>query len=100
MKRNRRPTAPGTILRKYYLTPRQISVAQLATAAGISRKHASNITNNKASITPEVAYRLGKVLNTTPQFWINLQNAVSLHDVHRRLATWRPAEVHPSAVSC
>ena len=97
MKHNRQPTAPGVILKNYYLEPRRLSIAKFAVATGISRKHVSNIVNGKASISPDTAYRFSVVLETTAEFWLNLQNAVDLYDAGRKFARWRPAEIHPAA---
>lgn len=97
-RRNRRPTSPGVILLNYYLKPRQLSIAQFASAADITRKHASNIIHGKADITPEMAVRFARVLDTTPEFWMNLQNAVNLHDAREHLSKWRPKEVHPAVL--
>jgi antitoxin HigA-1 len=93
-RRNRRPTPPGEILRKYYLEPREISNAAFARATGLSRKHVSGIVNGTASITPETSVRFALVLRTTPHTWLNLQNAVDLYDVKQKLRAWRPAEVY------
>ncbi len=42
--------------------------------------------NGRASITADMATRLAAALETTPQFWLNLQNAVDLHDAAEELA--------------
>ena len=99
MKRNRRPTDPGTILKTYFLRPRELSNARFARATGLSRKHVSNIVNGKVSVTPDSACRFARVLDTTPEFWLNMQTAVDLFDVQKRLADWRPAEIHPVALN-
>ena len=98
-RRNRKPTTPGTILRSYYLNPRDLSINRFSKAAGLTRKHVSNIVNGHAGITPETAYRFARVLETTPQFWLNLQNAVDLYEASQRLASWRPTEVHSAGVT-
>ncbi len=98
-KRERRPTPPGEILREFYLQPRGLSVSRFARAADLTRKHVSNIVNGRASITSETAVRFAEVLKTTPQFWLNLQNAVDLFDARRKLGTWRPAETHASGTA-
>ncbi len=85
MERNRRPTDPGRILRVYFLNERDVSIAQFARATGLNRKHVSNIVNGKASITTGGAYRFSEVLDTTPEFWLNLQNGVDLYDAGKRL---------------
>ena len=92
MKRNRRPTDPGTILKTHFLEPRGVSIAQFARATGFCRTHVSNIVNGKASITAGGAYRFSEVLDTTPEFWLNLQIAVDLYDARLDLAKWRPVE--------
>ena len=95
-KLNRRPTAPGRILAEHYLKPRELSVTQFADTVGVTRKHISNIVHGKATITPATAVRFAKVLDTTPEFWLNLQNAVDLHDEQKKLANWEPKEVYPA----
>jgi addiction module HigA family antidote len=80
-----RPTPPGEILAELFLTPRKISIGAFATAAGVTRKHMSAIVNGRAAVTAETATRIATVLGTTAQFWLNLQNAVDLHDAAARL---------------
>ena len=80
LKRNRRPADPGRILREYYLNLRRLSINKFAANAGLTRKHVSNIVNDRAGITPETAVRFACVLETTPRYWLNLQNAVNLYD--------------------
>ncbi len=76
---------PGKLLQAYYLAPRGLTVAGFARATKLSRKHVSNIVHGRASISPDTAVRFAKVLDTAPQFWLNLQNAVDIHDARKRL---------------
>lgn len=85
-RRTRRPTSPGEILAELYLAPHNVSIAKFARAVGVSRKHMSAIANGRASITAETATRMAAVLGTTAQYWLNLQNAVDLHEAEERLA--------------
>lgn len=39
LRRSRRPSTPGMILKAHYMEPRDISVTALAEALGMSRKH-------------------------------------------------------------
>lgn len=93
--RKRRPTPPGRILVDYYLPPRGLSINRFAQAAGLTRKHVSNIVHERAGITPETAVRFSIVLETTPQFWLNLQNAVDLYDAGQRLARSETLKAYP-----
>lgn len=86
----RRPTPPGRILRHHYLKPRGLSVSAFARTVGVSRKHLSDIINERARVSPGVAVRFARALGTTPALWLNLQNAVDLWEAEREFADQRP----------
>jgi addiction module HigA family antidote len=73
------------VLAELYLEPRSVSIVKFAEAAGVSRKHMSAIVNGRAAITAETATRIATALGTTAQYWLNLQNAVDLHDAKSKL---------------
>ncbi len=81
--RRRRPSSPGEILAELYLAPRGITVTKLAAAAGLSRKHVSDIIHGRAGITAETAVRLGRVFGTSPGLWLGLQSDIDLYDAER-----------------
>jgi antitoxin HigA-1 len=83
--RIRLPTLPGEILLELYLAPHDVSIAKFADAVGVTRKHMSAIVHGRASVTAETATRIAAVLDTTAQYWLNLQNAVDLYDAEKRL---------------
>jgi antitoxin HigA-1 len=85
--RTRRPSAPGEILAELYLKPRGLSVTEFAAAAGLSRKHVSNIIHSRASITAETAVRLGRVFGTSAGLWLGLQHDVDLYDAEQVVPT-------------
>ena len=84
-KMTRRPTAPGVILAEFYLTPKSVTVKDFADAAGVSRKHMSDIIHGRAAVTAVTASRIAEALGTTPQYWLNLQNAVDLYEASKRV---------------
>ena len=67
------PPHPGEILRADYFEPLELSVTEAARALGVTRKTLSAILNERAGISPAMAHRLSKALDTTPEFWVNLQ---------------------------
>ena len=67
------PPHPGEILRADYLQPLGLSVTAAAGALGVTRKTLSAVVNQRAGISPAMAYRLAKAFDTSPQFWSNLQ---------------------------
>lgn len=71
--KNRQPTHPGEILRHEYLEELNMTQQKLADAIGITRVRINEIILGKRSITPDTAFRLAKLFNTTPEFWIRLQ---------------------------
>lgn len=75
----RRPTAPGEILREEFLAAHNIKQHDLADAMGVSRFRINEVINGKRAITAETALLLAAALGTTPEFWLNLQRAVDLH---------------------
>ncbi len=99
LKPQRRPTAPGEILREHYLQPRGLSVAELARAVEHSYKHISQVVNGRAAIEARRACKLAAVLGTTPEFWLNLQNAVDLWDARQDLADWHPTAIYSAPAS-
>ena len=72
------PPHPGEILRVDYLEPLGLSVTEAASALGVTRKTLSSVVNERAGISSAMAHRLAKALNTTPEFWVNLQTQYDL----------------------
>ena len=67
------PPHPGEILRELCLEPLDVTVTAAAEALGVSRKTLSAILNGRAGISPEMAIRLAKAFDTTPESWMNQQ---------------------------
>lgn len=82
---SRPPTTPGEILREEYLEPLELTQKMLADHMGCDLKVINRIVNGRSSVTAEMAVRLAAALGTTPEFWLNAQQAVDLHQVRVRL---------------
>jgi len=76
--RKRPPVHPGGIIKRNYLETLSISTTDLAKTLGVSRKTASKIVNERGSITPDMALRLSRAFDTSPDFWLNLQKNYDL----------------------
>ena len=72
------PPHPGEILRIDYLEPLGLTVTDAASALGVTRKTLSAVLNERAGISPAMAHRLSKALDTSPEFWTNLQTQYDL----------------------
>jgi addiction module HigA family antidote len=55
-----------------------MSQAQLARLMGVSRRTISDLVNERRRVTPDIAFRLARVFNSTPEMWLNMQQAVDL----------------------
>lgn len=79
---NRPPITPGEILEEEFLRPLEISQSELARRLGISFPRVNEVIKGKRPITTDTALRLGRLFGTTPDFWLNLQHACDLYEVH------------------
>lgn len=80
VKRERRPTHPGAILREDTLPEIDLPADELADALGISRENFAEILNERAPVTPDIAHRLGRAFGMPPDIWLRMQQAVDLYD--------------------
>lgn len=87
----RPPTHPGGILKRHYLEPLSLNVAQVAKALGVSRKTLSKIVNERGAVTPDMALRLSKAFKTTPELWLNLQQNYDLWHAYHGSRSWMTA---------
>jgi len=85
----REPTHPGKIIREDYLKPLAMTISELASVLGISRKTLSKILNGRGSITPDMALRLSRAFNTTADLWLNLQKNYDLWHAEHRSNDWQ-----------
>jgi addiction module HigA family antidote len=79
----RRPTHPGAVLREDVLPALGLTQGELAKRLGISRLSVSELLHEKRSLSPEMAARIGKLLNTTPESWLRMQEALDLWEVRQ-----------------
>ena len=79
----RRPTHPGAILREDVLPALDMTQTEFAQRLGVSRLSVSDLLHEKRVMTPEMAVRVAKLLNTTPESWLRMQEAVDLWEVQQ-----------------
>lgn len=96
-----RPIHPGEFLREEYLVPLNMSAGALARQLCLPRSRIERIVKEEVGITPDTALRLGRYFNTTPQFWMNFQQAYELETQAAKLAeeleSIKPLPVGPMA---
>jgi addiction module HigA family antidote len=77
---HRPPTHAGEILLEEFLKPLKLTQVEAAEKMGISLNRLNELIRGKRGVTADTALRLAKLLKTTPEFWLNLQNAYDLYE--------------------
>lgn len=77
----RKPSTVGDILLEEYLIPLNLKIADLAVMLDVHRNTASAIVNNNAKLSLEMALKLARLFNTSPEFWLNLQMKLDLWEI-------------------
>src|SRR5262245_51776324 len=77
------PTHPGELLRSEVMPAAKLTQEKLAMLLGVSRRTVNEIVTEKRSLSADMAHRLARLFNTTPELWLGLQQDVDL---------WKAAE--------
>lgn len=84
--KHRKPAHPGEVLLEEFLEPMGLSQVELARRMGVPVQRVNTLVNAKRDITAETALLLSRVLKTSPEFWMNLQDARDLYEAREHLA--------------
>jgi addiction module HigA family antidote len=90
MKRKRKPTTPGEILHEEFLVPLGMTQKELADHIGCNVKVINRLVNGRTSVSAKMALRLGTTFRTSPEFWLNAQQAVDLFRAENRASDLPP----------
>lgn len=77
----RKPTHPGAILREDVLPALNLTQTDFAKRLGVSRVTVSEVLHEKRALSPDMALRLAKLLDTTPESWLNMQQTLDLWEL-------------------
>ena len=91
----RRPTHPGNIIKEDYLLPLSVTIKDMAETLCVSRKTLSKIINERGAITPDMALRLSRAFDTSPEFWLNLQKNFDLWQAETESKDWKKVKPIP-----
>lgn len=80
------PPAPGQVLKEKLLCGMQLTQAQLARALGISKPRLNMIIKGRCQISAEIALRLERVFDISPQYWLRIRNEYELFQERQRFA--------------
>ena len=88
---NRKPMHPGAVLREDVLPALAITQGRMAELLGVSRVTLAQLLHEHRSVSGDMALRLEKLLGTSAESWLNMQQAVDLWEA--RQDTQRFAQV-------
>src|SRR3984893_12681729 len=72
------PPHPGRIVRRQCLEPLELSVSEAAKALGVTPQALSDVMNERAAVSVEMAIRLSKAFGSSPETWLGMQMAYDL----------------------
>ena len=81
MERKMPPVHPGAILREDVLKEMKLSITRAAENLQVSRKQLSELVNEGASVSAEMAVRLEESFGISAEFWLDLQKAYDIWKV-------------------
>ncbi|MNF45637.1 Antitoxin HigA-1 [compost metagenome] len=73
-----RPIHPGEILSEEFLKPLGVTTDALARSLNEPEAEISDVVNQRSGVSVGLAQKLSIHLNTTPDFWLNLQSTYEL----------------------
>ena len=76
--KNKISTHPGAILLNEFLEPLGVTQISFANHINVSVQRVNEIIKGKRGISPDTAWLFSQALNTTPEFWLNLQATYDL----------------------
>lgn len=79
------PAHPGIILKEEFIDTHGLSISFVAKKLNITRAQLSNIVNQKAGISPELAFKLGKAFGTSAELWVNLQTQYDVAEARKKV---------------
>jgi addiction module HigA family antidote len=84
--KNRKPTHPGEVILEDFLKPGGMTQVLLAQKMGVPIQRLNTLIKGKRDVSAETAVLLSRALNTSPEFWMNLQTQLDLYLAEQRLA--------------
>jgi addiction module HigA family antidote len=71
------------------LEPLGLTVTEASEGLGVTRQALSDLINEKAGVSVEMAIRLSKAFGSSPETWLGMQMAYDLRQARERMKTLR-----------
>ena len=101
LKRNMPAIHPGVMLKDELIEFNKLTVTEVAGMLKVSRQALSNIINQKADVSPEMALRIATVFGGTPDLWLRLQAKYDLEKAAKKINSFKlmPYRANPHLMS-
>src|SRR5580693_6977162 len=96
---NMPPVHPGAILREDILKEMKLSITTAAINLQVSRKQLSEVVNEKAAISAEMAVRLEDAFGVNAEFWLDMQKAYDIWKVKHSGRVHGIRRIQPEQIS-
>jgi len=83
------PPHPGGVIRRQCLEPLGLTVTEASEGLGVTRQALSDLINEKAGVSVEMAIRLSKAFGSSPETWLGMQMAYDLRQARERMKPLR-----------
>jgi addiction module HigA family antidote len=80
------PPHPGEFIREVYITPFGLSVREVAGSLDVAPSTLSRLLNGESNISPEMALRLSKALDRSPESWLAMQDQYDLWHARKNVS--------------
>jgi addiction module HigA family antidote len=80
---SRKPTHPGAVLREDVLPALGITQARMSALLGVSRVTLAQLLHEHRALSGDLALRLEKLLGSSAESWLNMQQAVDLWEARQ-----------------
>lgn len=78
------PVHPGDVLREDFMKPLALSAYAVAKAVGATPIAISQICRGKRSVSADMALKLGRLFNVSPELWMGIQSDYDLELARRK----------------
>jgi len=97
LKRNMPLIHPGEFLKTELIEANGLTITEVAGMLKVSRQALSNIINQKADVSPEMAMRIATVFGGTPDIWLRLQAKYDLEKAAKKIRGFKLVPYRASA---
>ena len=92
------PVHPGDVLREDFMKPMELSAYAVAKAIGATPIAISQICRGKRSVSAEMALKLGRLFNVSPELWVGIQADYDLELARAHCEKQIERDIHPLAM--